>query len=123
MEAAQQDMDEEIQRIPKKNNWQRMETVIRTKSSVLRKTLKENPQVKLSWNLTQYVNGTEGAKRRIGERLRGDQQIILLSLRREDEMFKLQKYYLYLTNGRLEAVTKEAKAWIASGINHVIRKT
>ena len=53
------------------------------------------------------MNGTKGAKRRIGERLRGDQQIILLSLRREEEILNLRKHDLNLTKGSLEAVSKE----------------
>ena len=123
MVAAQQDMGEEIQKIPKPPSWQRRVTEIRTKWSVLRKTPKGIPQVRLSWNLTQNVNGTKGAKRRIGEKLRGDQQIILLSLRREEEILNLRKHDLNLTKERHEAVIKEAKAWSASGIIHVVRKT
>ena len=48
------------------------------------------------------MNGKKGAKRRIGEKLRGDQQIILLSLRREEEISNLQYPGSDLTKGRLE---------------------
>ena len=60
------------------------------------------PYTECEWN--------QGCQKWFGVLLSGDQQSILLSLRREEEILNLQKHDLNLTKGRLEAVSKEAKA-------------
>ena len=104
-----QDMGEEIQRIPKKtptgSGWE-----LRSEQNDLYKTPKGNPHVKTLLKPYTECEWNQRCQTKEWKEIKGDQQIILLSLRREDEILNLRIHDLDLTKGRLEAVRMEAKS-------------
>ena len=99
------------------NGWLRSEH----KWSVLWETPKGISQAKLSWNLTQNVNGTKGAKT-VWNVLSDDQQSILLSLKEGRGNLESSKSWLRLNPrenwvGALRKKTRKLEAPLDSSMS------